>query len=277
MSVFGAIKIVRPLNGLISSATVWVSFLIAGGHYGDSTGILVAIAAFSFAGFANTVNDIVDIEIDRINRPWRPLPSNKITKRMAAGESFLLGIAALAISAFLGPANLAIGLVAILGMTVYNFWLKPTPFWGNLLVSFVAALAFLYGGAAHGNFLPVILPAAMAFLLHLGREIVKDIEDIEGDSRLGARTLPIVKGVRFARVLTAGILTVLTSVTIAPYVAGYYGLGYLAIVSIVDIILLYITFKLLFGSVLKAGFLSQLLKLSMPLGIGAVFLGSLSM
>jgi len=275
LNLTGVIRIVRPLNGLISSSTVWISFLIAGGDYRSGDGILAAIAAFLFTGFANTVNDIADIKIDKINRPSRPLPSNSISIGAAYYESFFLGMMAIMISALLSPMNFLIGAVALAFMLIYSLRLKLTTLWGNLTVSIIAASAFLYGGAAQDSLNPTLLPALMAFLLHLGREITKDIEDKRGDQELGARTLPIRCGDRFSRLLTAFILSIFIIATIFPYILGYYHFGYLALVLIVDLISFYIIIKLLFAETLDARLLSQLLKISMPIGIGSVYLGSL--
>ncbi len=267
------IKILRPLNGLITSLTVWISYFIAGGEFNQLNGILAAAAGFFFNGFANSVNDIIDIEIDRINRPDRPLPSGRMSRKSAIIESVILGLSALLLSASLGIKTSVIGLIAVFCMLIYNIKLKHTPLWGNIIVSFTAALAFLYGGAAYGGLSPVWLPAVFAFLLHLGREIIKDIEDVKGDSAMGAKSLPIVMGAGFSKKLTAMVLAVFIIVTLLPIILEYYGIGYSILIFIIDIVLFVIIWGLLRVREINAALISQTLKALMPLGIAAVYLG----
>ncbi|MBD3234199.1 MAG: hypothetical protein GF315_10805 [candidate division Zixibacteria bacterium] len=267
------IKILRPLNGLIASLTVWISYFIAGGEFNQLSGIIAAIAGFLFNGFANSVNDIIDIEIDRINRPDRPLSSGKMSRKSAIIESGILGLSALVLSASLGVKTSVIGLIAIVCMVTYNIKLKNIPLLGNIMVSFTAALAFLYGGAAYGELSPVWLPAVFAFLLHLGREIIKDIEDIKGDSAMGAKTLPIVLGIGLSRKLTAMVLAVFIVVTLLPIILQHYGIGYSILIFLIDIVLFVIIWGLLRVREINAAMISQTLKALMPLGIAAVYLG----
>ncbi|MCP4632478.1 MAG: UbiA family prenyltransferase [candidate division Zixibacteria bacterium] len=260
---------------MISSITVWISFMIAGGNYNETIGIIASIAAFFFAGFANTVNDIADIEIDKINRPSRPLPAEFLSRKQAVVEAIILCVIALGFSLVLGTGTIIVALIALPGMVAYSLWLKRTVLFGNILVSFIAALAFIYGGAAFGKITPVVFPAVMAFLLHLAREIIKDIEDVRGDKKLGAQTLPIVKGERISRLTAAAILLVLVITTILPLLSGFYRLAYFLLIIPVDLIVIAIIYELIFVKDINAGRLSLYLKIAMPLGINAVFFGAI--
>ncbi|MBD3169853.1 MAG: hypothetical protein GF307_10250 [candidate division Zixibacteria bacterium] len=271
----GSIRILRPVNGLISSLTVWISFIISGGGYAEYSGILASIAAFFFAGFANSVNDIEDIDIDRINKPHRPLPSGRINKKTAIMVAILSGLIALGISFILTVFTAIIGIIAVAGMLLYNLRLKRIAFWGNTTVSLIAAVAFIYGGAANNNIFPALFPALMAFLLHLGREVTKDIEDVRGDSAVGARTLPLVRGLALTRNVASIPLMILIPVTLLPMYFDMYSYAYLIMVTPVNIILLLVIYNLLISRRLSAKRNSLLLKVAMPLGIMAILFGTI--
>jgi geranylgeranylglycerol-phosphate geranylgeranyltransferase len=272
--ITGLLKILRPVNGLISLLTVWISYIIAGGGYGDFRGLSAGAAAFFFAGFANSVNDIADVEIDRINKPSRPLPAGAISVKAAVYESIAVGVIALLFSIYLGFGNVVIALIALPGMLLYNLRLKRTVLLGNITVSMIASLAFLYGGAAYENIGPTVFPAVLAFLLHLGREVIKDIEDARGDSMAGARTLPVARGMRFSRLTAAIILVILLVTTFIPFLMDLYGFRYLIVVAVVDAIVLYIILQQLFAKRCSDKLHSLLLKVAMPIGILSVYLGT---
>ena len=94
-------------------------------------------------------------------------------------------------------------------LAFYSLSLKNSLLWGNVLVAFVGAIAFPYGALAAGDLGRSWIPALFAFLFHLGREIVKDIEDVAGDQIRGERTLPLAWGRTQAAVLAAFVYLVL--------------------------------------------------------------------
>ncbi len=275
MRLYGTVKILRPLNGIISSIAVWVSYLIAGGGYNELSGIIAGTAGFAFAGFANVVNDIKDIEIDKINRTNRPLPSGIISVKAAIVEAVILGLIAMAISYQLSKSTFIIGIIAITCMLFYNLYLKRTPISGNIIVAFTASLAFVYGGSIYGEFRKVFPAAVMAFILHLGREIVKDIEDYDGDKALGAKTLPIIRGKHYAKRIVLWILVLFVVVTVLVHFAGFYNQTYLWAILGLDILIVYIIYCIESIKRFNASLISQLLKIAMPLGIIAIYLGCL--
>ena len=65
---------------------------------------------------------------------------------------------------------------------------------GNFIVAFLTGLAFIYGGIAVNNFKYAVIPAIFAFLINFIREIVKDMEDIEGDKSAGIFSFPYLYG-----------------------------------------------------------------------------------
>ena len=116
---------------------------------------------------------------------------------------------------------------------------------GNIIVALVTGLSFLLGGLAVGHGWWSSIPAVLAFFFILGREIIKDLEDIEADRHDGLRTLPLVAGEAVARAVARLVFTILIIIATIPAVAGWFGPAYLlAIVSGVGAPLLWLVVRL---------------------------------
>lgn len=267
----------RPLNCLITALSVGVGALAAGGAPVWPPAVWwAALAAALIAGAGNTLNDVADLEIDRTNRPQRPLPAGHLGRRTALLQSLGLALAGNGMAWGLGPGLGGMALLVTAALALYDLWLKPTALWGNLLVSALAAAAFPFGALAAGQLGRAWIPAGFAFLFHLGREIIKDIEDMEGDLAQGARTLPLRAGEPLAARLAAGILLALAAFTWWPWLAGIYGWQYLAPVLGVDGLLLWAGWRLLGERTASpAAQLGSRLKWGMLLGLLAVVAGEL--
>jgi geranylgeranylglycerol-phosphate geranylgeranyltransferase len=149
------------------------------------------MSAFFISAGGNSINDFYDLEIDRINKPRRPLPRGAISRSSALLFSIALFLLGMVLSFWVGGFGILVALAASGLLIVYSSFLKKRFIWGNLAVSSVCALAFVYGGLAADDFRLSLVPAAFALVFHLGREILKDIEDLKGDSSSGASTDPI--------------------------------------------------------------------------------------
>ncbi len=192
-------SIVRWPNALIAAAGVAVGAWWAGGRLDDGRVLAACLAALALAAFANTVNDIHDLEIDRIAHPRRPLPSGVLGVRAAwivAVASAATGLVAATVAA---PALGALTVAVLLVMYFYSRWFKQFGLPGNVVVAVVASLPFLYGGWAAGNPRATLALLGLAIPLHLAREIAKDLDDAPADA--GTRsTIPVRHGAAAARV-----------------------------------------------------------------------------
>ena len=228
------LSLIRVHNCLIASLAVAVGqFLTTSSSHMQPDRYAMAIAFF-VCGFGNIINDILDLESDRINHPRRALPSGKLSIADARTLSFIF----LAISlVLLWPLNTTGRLIAILALILllgYNFWFKHTRYIGNIVVSFLGSLAFLLGGAVAniGSMLSLpgpIIPALFAFLMHFGREIIKDIEDIAGDAAFGSETAPVKTGTGRPLFIALFSFSILMISSIAVYIPGWFNNIYLTI------------------------------------------------
>jgi len=132
---------------------------------------------------------------------------------------------------------LALGMAAML--LLYNRRLKGMPLLGNLAVSLLCALAIYFPEFPS---LPVFtLPACLfALLATLARELVKDLEDLEGDNAAGLRTFPVVAGISKTRKLAFALTAVVLALMPLPTAYLGYGPGYavLSLLSAAPLLLL---------------------------------------
>ena len=231
------IEILRPGNAIMALIAV-VLMAIIGKTY--SFGIVLgAVSVFLATGAGNTINDYCDYEIDKINKPERPIPSGRIKLKNALYYSLILFLIATIIGFFISVENGLTVIICSILMIVYAYDFKQRCLIGNICVSLLTGLTFVYGGLITGDVVLGIFLGLFAFLMTLSREIIKDTEDIEGDKKENANTLPIKYGPKNAVkiVVILNILTCLLSPIL--YIYNVFSIVYLIIVLIADIIFIY--------------------------------------
>ncbi len=237
--MFAYLKIIRPLNGIVSLIAVWIGALIAGGPFAPSIDIILGmISVFLISGGGMAINDFFDVEIDKLNRPNRPIPLGKITKRSALGYASILFVAGIAASYFINLDTLVIAIIAAGLLIAYAAMLKKTVLIGNLVISGLVALTFVFGGVIIGNYIAILPLALLAFLSNVGREIYKTIDDALGDKKYEVNSVAIKLGVKSARIIANIFLIVAIIFSFVPYFLGILGATYLFFVVIADIVFL---------------------------------------
>ena len=270
------IKLIRPVNFLITFISVIVAAVICLPDKSPVVNVFIAaIAASLVMASGNIINDIFDLEIDKINRPERPLPSGKISNKEALVLYFIFLLLSFICSWFINLPAFLIVVVSTFILYLYSKYIKRIPLVGNIIVAFLTGLVFIYGGFVVDNPKAAIVPALFAFLINLIREVVKDMEDINGDRMIGVITLPIKFGFQKSRVLILVITIFLVLFTLYPFLIQFYKIEYILIVMIIVNPILVYSLKLLFknqsvGSLSK---ISNLLKLDMVFGLIAIYFG----
>jgi len=275
MNVKPYISLARPANVLIAFISILVGGFVSGPVDQTCMLVIAAVSGALIAAGGNAVNDYYDIEIDRINKPARPLPSKTVQPERALIYALSLLCAGAGLGAVISAEALVIAVCAAAAVFVYSRSLKQMALWGNVCVSAVSGMAFVYGGIAAGNTGRSLIAGLFAFLFHLAREIIKDCEDMEGDKALGAATLPIVLGLRPAVSIAQAVLAVLIAVTLVMYKPGMFSSAYLyVVVPGVDAVLLGIILVLFFRQDrVLLGRLSVIMKIDMLIGLAALYLG----
>jgi geranylgeranylglycerol-phosphate geranylgeranyltransferase len=273
--IFSYIRLTRPQNNFITALSVFVGATITGDLESWVKVFFACFSAFFISAGGNSINDFYDREIDRINKPYRPLPKGEISPSSVLPFSFFLFSSGVLLSLWVKPLSILLAFVACGLLIFYSSNLKRTLLWGNLTVSFVSALAFVYGGIASKDFRLSLIPAAFALLFHLGREILKDVEDRKGDSSCGASTLPIQLGVSFSLSICTLVFSFLVILTVFPYIFHIFSLFYLLVVILgVDLVAVYVIWSMWHNhSSSNLHRLNNILKVDMLLGLVAIYMG----
>lgn len=207
--------LMRPGNLGIIVLTMSLFMLHAGKwnpvnlRWPESLTVIIAVLFTAAAGYV--INDIFDIEEDIINKPEKRIIAKHISLKKAHWFYGVLVALSLITGFITGWSVGFLCLVMNLLLYFYSSDLKGTNLWGNLLISFLNGVVVFTSGQgtliiSDGYFAEYAL---LAFLITFAREIVKDIEDVEGDRTQEYETFPIVYGANKAAWLTVGILTLL--------------------------------------------------------------------
>jgi geranylgeranylglycerol-phosphate geranylgeranyltransferase len=266
----GYLLIIRPVNCVIAFLSALVGAWIGRNIVMSPPLILAAMITFIVCAFGNIINDLKDIEIDRINNPTRPLPSCLVDKKIVRLMALVFCVLALVFSLTLDVLPCIFVLATVLLLFLYACYFKKMP-WGNVVVALLTGFSFLLGGAVARN--PACLfPFLFSLCIHYAREIIKDIIDIQGDRAVGVTSLPIVLGVEQACNLSALALGVLCILMPLPFILKTLGVPYIAIILIIAYPMVIYTILRLLQKPLENELrrLSNLLKVTMAVGLVAM-------
>jgi len=181
------IALTRPGNAILTSIAVIAGAFIAKGPediLNFQTEIAICcVSAMMLVGGGNALNDYNDRESDKKNHPERPIPSGKISAENALTFAQILIGLGLVILIFTldNKMPFVIALLGVITLIAYENGLKAAGIAGNIAVGLMSGAVFLYAGMAVNDPGPTIWMFGLAILATITREIVKDIQDLEGD------------------------------------------------------------------------------------------------
>jgi|GEM_PF-164855 len=198
-----------------------------------------AIAAFLVTGAGNVLNDYYDAELDKKAHPERPIPSGQVSLKTAWGFAMALFAGGLILAVLVNWICFIIAVVNTGLLFAYERSLKAKGLSGNRTISYLTASVFLFGGAAVRSFIFVPVLFLLALLANVGREITKDIEDMEADAAY-RRTLPMILGRSSAARVAASYLYYAVILSFIPLIILLFIpmivqiMGYISIVIMAD-------------------------------------------
>ena len=272
------ILLIRPLNVIMSGFSIFIASEIIGPDLDKKLVLLLSVIVMLFTSGANALNDALDLKIDLINRPLRPIPSGKVNIKTAFLLSFIFFIFASLLCLQLNKNAEFIGIfIAMPIMTLYTTYLKNKPLIGNFSVAFILSLSFIFCGAAFNSINPMIIPTLLCFGLSFLRELVKDMADIEGDKSSGLSTFPIYSGFENSIKLVIIISFLIGLGSFIPFLNSTYNLWYLFFLILgVEIPILFIVFLMLKKPSIKSAEKSaKVLKFSTFMGLIAIYTGTI--
>ena len=238
---------------------------------------IVFMVVFVATGAGNAINDYFDYKIDAINRPERPIPSGRIPRSAALYLSMLLFGIGIILSYWLGPVCLFLAAFNSVLLFLYSSTLKRKALLGNVTVGYLTGSTFLFGGApdifGYSGIRSTWVLFLLASMITITREIVKDIQDLEGDRRSGVETLPIKIGKEAAARVAA--VVGITAVVLSPLPVMFnnaFGLSYLMVVFVADVLFMVSITEIVLRY--NAERSSKLLKIAMFIALLAFVVGT---
>ncbi len=252
--------------------------------------VLICFSSVLISAAGYIINDYFDINIDLVNKPDKLVVDKIIKRRWAIFWHIVLSFTGIAIGFYvdyttriwlLGFSNA----ICVFLLFIYSTSLKPRFLIGNILISLLTSWVILVVAWCEYNHLIKInnnlpadkilrdtfLYAGFAFVISLVREVVKDMEDIEGDRKYGSKTMPIIWGINATKVFVAVWLIVLTgTLVIIQVYALRLGWWLSVLYSLLLIIApLILVFKKLYSATTAEDFhrISSLIKFIMFTGI----------
>ncbi len=280
-AVKGSIQILRPLNGLGAAIGVLIGAIASGFllNIGPNLfNVLICfLAAFLTASAGHALNDWKDVEIDKINCPERAIPSGRISRNTALILTVVLFIVGdLIIFITFNIQAIMIILIGTVFIAAYSLKFKKLGFIGNITIGMLTSFCLLLGGAALNKIEFSIWAALLAFVMNIGREITKGVDDYVGDKEEGVKTLAVLFGRRKGSYLAVLFFIATIILSPLPYyfklyneIYLYMALGGVDLIMIISIILLLKNPD----SSENAHFVKRILKLGMFIGLLAFLLG----
>ncbi|MBN1127581.1 MAG: geranylgeranylglycerol-phosphate geranylgeranyltransferase [Chitinispirillaceae bacterium] len=267
------VRTARPGNMLMTGAAVCLGFWLSHMTLIPSALALLVIAGMCATAFGNVTNDLRDRATDRISHPDRPLPRGDLVPLHAWLYAAFLALIAVGSALFVSSLHAVATLVPLLLLVLYTRYFKGTPLFGNIVVSLLVAYALLFGGLTGPLFNRLLVPAALAFLLNVIREIIKDLQDEPGDRAAGIATTALLPGPALRAVITVLCLAY-AGLLFVPWLSRNFGAVY-AIVCAAAALPLHLAWFLLFMRAtwrIRLPLLSSLIKIEMVAGLAALAL-----
>jgi len=213
-------EIMRPVNCVMGGFTVVIGFLISHpepnflSFIQNSINIFLIIAGFLIfflvAGGTNTINDYFDYDIDKINRPKRPIPRGDITRKQSIRYYIFLNFIALILA-------IIVGIITVNGILVpfvvlffefigffYSWKGKASGLPGNIMVGITSAVGFPFAALFITEIRDIpslVWSIFIATSIYLtSREFVKGMQDVEGDRQFKIKTIANLYGYKVAMI-----------------------------------------------------------------------------
>ena len=291
MKIKDTLEIARPINCVMGALSVIIGLLNTRiGIPVDKLFINMILGVFTYifiAASGMVINDIYDVEIDKINRPERPIPRGSITLKQAK----LLFIIYLSFGIILCIVNTILFNLSLLNFILASFfgfigwvyakWGKKSGFFGNLAVGISFSIGLVYGALLNSILIPlyILYFFITAFSLLVSREIIKGCEDIEGDKKQGVKTLAIKYGVKNSRNIALIFAVIAIIFFILPISTNILNLPLFIVLMIVGLIEVAYTIFLMLTSKLEVKDLKKIslfLKIGMFIGLIAFLFASIN-
>ena len=242
------LSLIRIFNILIGMLAVYIATIIINPDISIINILMIMFQVGLVMALGNLINDIQDISTDKIAHPTRPLVTGKINFKEAKIMMILLFLLIGFISlSFSFKANLFLYIVILPLLFLYTNYLKPIPIIGNIIIAFLLSSIFIFTELCLLNSFSILqFPSILIFGLSFLRELLKDVQDYDGDATRGIYTLPVILGKKQTINIAIILIMAYAIIILVPYFLKYFDYIYLySIIILVEIPLFIMVFLLL--------------------------------
>jgi 4-hydroxybenzoate polyprenyltransferase len=228
--MYAYLKILRPLNLLIVGLTQYIVYMVLIKNHSSITSLstlqnmLLACCTMMVTAGGYIINDIYDRDLDKINKPNKVIVGQAISLSQSYTYYWILVVLGFAVAIWLGVVtqNIPHIVLYVIGTAVLYFYashFKKKGYLGNIIVAlmtaFVPGLIWLaerkYINSNEGFNIKILLLffMAFAFLSNLAREVIKDVEDMDGDKIIDSKSLPLTLGLEKTKIIIFFNLSIL--------------------------------------------------------------------
>ncbi|MEO2059022.1 MAG: geranylgeranylglycerol-phosphate geranylgeranyltransferase [Mesonia sp.] len=235
--------------------------------------VLVIACTFAIAS-GYLINNFYDAEKDLINRPHKTLLDNYISQKTKLAIYFILNFLSVILASYVSFKAVIFFSLFIFFLWLYSHKLKKYPFIGTLVASILAITPFFAVFVYYHNFdMVIFVHATFLFLIISIRELTKDLENLKGDLTQDYRTIPVVYGVKFSKIIISSLVA-LTLVPTLILIFKKFEIGYMHYYFLLSFILMIIFLFFLWKSSSKLQYtlLHNLLKLIIVIGVFSILL-----
>ncbi len=282
----GIWDLIRLDHGMMLVAAVFIGAVIAEKSIPhDFLKLTLAILTAVFLEISTfALNDYFDYSIDKKNkRTDRPLVRGDIAPTTALLVTFIFFPLGIITAYFVNYACFIIALITGIFALLYDIKLKKIKLVSNYYIAYTMAIPFLFGGVAFSPNIPTIIwiLASMAFLSGVGREVLKDIMDQEGDKKEKVKSLPMYIGEQNSFLVSGVFFIGAVSMSLVPFFINidpsfFENYFYLASVSIANILFISMTTSMILKTDPRVKLFRKLTLIAMMLGLIAFLIGSLT-
>ncbi|MCP4522557.1 MAG: UbiA family prenyltransferase [Cytophagales bacterium] len=231
----------RPQNMLILAFTQCLIFYRFFPNTDLLSNIIICLCSTLILGTGNLINDYFDLEIDQVNKPQKHLFTSVLSPKQLIttyiGINFLVILLSLPFSFLLSTFYIG----SIILLFFYSYAFKQKVLIGNLIVALLTASHLIYLGYFHQKIESALwVFTIFSFMMTLIRELIKDVEDREGDKQLNCKTFPILFGIEKSRIL---VYLYIVSLFITLFVSTSESTLFLYWKTLISLALFYLIFQ----------------------------------
>ncbi|TPV31865.1 ubiquinone biosynthesis protein UbiA [Paucihalobacter ruber] len=277
---FSLFSVVRGYNILVvvvaqylASIYIFASDLPISTVIFDINLLMLVLASSASIAAGYIINSFYDSEKDLINRPQKTMIDRLVSQNTKLSFYFILNFLAVVFASYVSFRAVVFFAFYIFSIWLYSHKLKKIPLLGNIFSALLTVTPFFAIFIYYRNFNEdIFFHATFLFLLLSIREMVKDLENLQGDFTQNYQTIPVKFGVRVSK----SIISIFVFLTIIPAVIliTSYNLGYMYVYFYLSMVLLVIALIVLWMSNSKQQFwwLHNLLKFVIVLGVLCIVL-----